>query len=75
MVDPKRAAKLIREHFENLTTEQFVENLKSACPEVFEDKQENESTEVESWEELENHEKADLMGKLNGQGCGCLRPQ
>lgn len=37
MVDPKRAAKLIRQHFEELTTEQFVENLQKHCPEVFEE--------------------------------------
>ncbi|PSB08051.1 hypothetical protein C7B62_18020 [Pleurocapsa sp. CCALA 161] len=37
MVDPKKAAKLIRQHFEELTTEQFVENLHRSCPEVFED--------------------------------------
>ena len=35
MVDPKRAAKLIRQHFEELTTEKFVENLQKHCPEVF----------------------------------------
>ena len=35
MVDPKRAAKLIRQHFEELTTEQFLENLQKHCPEVF----------------------------------------
>lgn len=27
MVDPKKAAKLIHQHFSELTTEQFVENL------------------------------------------------
>lgn len=37
MIDPKKAAKLIRQHFEELTTEQFVENLHRSCPEVFED--------------------------------------
>jgi hypothetical protein len=37
MVNPKKAAKLIRQHFEELTTEKFVENLHRSCPEVFED--------------------------------------
>ena len=37
MVDPKRAAKLIRQHFEELTTEKFVENLQKHCPEVFQE--------------------------------------
>lgn len=40
MVDPKRATELIRQHFAELTTEQFVENLKKSCPEVFEDEEE-----------------------------------
>ncbi len=39
MVDPKRAAKLIRQHFEELTTEQFVLNLQKNCPEVFEERE------------------------------------
>ena len=34
MVDPKKAAKLIRQHFEELTTEQFVENLRGLSHEV-----------------------------------------
>ena len=34
MVDPKKAAKLIRQHFEELTTERFVENLRSLSHEV-----------------------------------------
>ena len=37
MVDPKKAAKLIRQHFEQLTTEQFVSNLHRSCPELFEE--------------------------------------
>ena len=42
MVNPKRAAKLIRQHFEEVTTEKFVENLQKYCPEVFsEQEQEN----------------------------------
>ena len=39
MIDHKKAAKLIRQHFKELTTEQFVENLHRSCPEVFEDNQ------------------------------------
>ena len=53
MVDPKKAAKLIRQHFEELTTKQFVENLHRSCPEVFEDNQrshpsQNTSTSISS---------------------------
>ncbi len=42
MIDIKRATELIRQHFAELTTEQFIENLKQSCPEVFEDEQEEE---------------------------------
>lgn len=37
MVDPKKCADLLYKHFAEITTEQFVENLKKYCPEVFED--------------------------------------
>ncbi len=54
MVDPKKAAKLIRQHFEELTTEQFVENLHRSCPEIFEDQkpsdQHNSSDTISSTE-------------------------
>lgn len=35
MVNPKRARLLIRQHFAEVTTEQFVQNLQKHCPEVF----------------------------------------
>jgi hypothetical protein len=34
MVDQKKAAKLIRQHFKELTTEQFVENLRDLSHEA-----------------------------------------
>lgn len=34
MVDKKKAAKLIRQHFKELTTEQFVENLRDLSHEA-----------------------------------------
>ncbi|MFB2878754.1 hypothetical protein [Floridanema aerugineum] len=37
MANPKRAAELIRKHFAEVTPEQFLENLKKHCPEIFED--------------------------------------
>ena len=37
MLDPQKAAKLIREHFAELTTEQFVENLRNSSPKIFEE--------------------------------------
>lgn len=43
MLDPKRAAELIRKHFAQLTTEQFLVNLKQACPEILEDNEESEA--------------------------------
>ena len=42
MIDIKRATELIRQHFAELTPEQFIENLKQSCPEVFEDDLEEE---------------------------------
>ena len=44
MIDPKKASKLIRQHFEKLTTEQFVINLHRSCPEVFEDNQQSQNS-------------------------------
>ena len=34
MINPKKAAKLIRQHFEELTTEQFVKNLRDLSHEA-----------------------------------------
>ncbi|MBE9225377.1 hypothetical protein IQ264_08025 [Phormidium sp. LEGE 05292] len=41
MVNPKKAAELIRKHFAEITTEQFLENLKRSSPELFEEDNEN----------------------------------
>jgi hypothetical protein len=45
MVDPKKAAELIRQHFEELTTEQFVENLRSLSHEKVSASEEREPAE------------------------------
>ena len=50
MVDPKKAAKLIRQHFEELTTEQFVKNLRDLSHEVV---SEQERKERQRQEELQ----------------------
>jgi hypothetical protein len=42
MVDPQKAAKLIRQHFEELTTEQFVENIRDLSHEAFLDRERKE---------------------------------
>ena len=34
MLDPQKATKLIRQHFEELTTEQFVENIRDLSHEA-----------------------------------------
>ena len=44
MADPKRAAELIRKHFAEITTEQFLENLKKSSPELFAEDNENSET-------------------------------
>jgi hypothetical protein len=41
MIDPKKAASILYKHFEEVTTEQFQENLQKYCPFVFEDEEEN----------------------------------
>ncbi len=40
----KRAAEILYKHFAELTTEQFIENLKRSCPEVFEQEQDEQIT-------------------------------
>ncbi|MEY2833135.1 MAG: hypothetical protein RLZZ574_2394 [Cyanobacteriota bacterium] len=42
MVDPQKAAKLIRQHFEELTTEQFVENIRDLSHEAFRERERKE---------------------------------
>ncbi|MFB2972107.1 hypothetical protein ACE1CD_24370 [Aerosakkonema sp. BLCC-F183] len=37
MLDPKKCADILYNHFAEITTEQFLANLKKYCPEVFED--------------------------------------
>jgi hypothetical protein len=48
MVDPKKAAEILYKHFEKISTEQFVLNLKKYCPEVFEDEEENQQNKSEN---------------------------
>lgn len=52
MVDPKKAAKLIRKHFEELTTEQFVENLRSLSHEVVSEQERKEQVKRQQLESL-----------------------
>ena len=52
MVDPKKAAKLIRQHFEELTTEQFVENLRSLSHEVASEPERKERVKQQELESL-----------------------
>ncbi|MCL1470008.1 hypothetical protein [Argonema antarcticum] len=37
MLDPKEFGEILSKHFAEVTPEQFIENLKKYCPEVFED--------------------------------------
>lgn len=52
MVDPKKAAKLIRQHFEELTTEQFVENIRDLSHEAFLDRERKEQQKQRELEVL-----------------------
>lgn len=47
MVDPKKAAKLIRQHFEELTTEQFVKNLRDLSHEVVSEQERQRQEELQ----------------------------
>ena len=58
MVDPKKAAKLIRQHFEELTTEQFVENLRSLSHEAV---SKQEIKEQPSQKELQKLSKSETL--------------
>ncbi|MBC6477815.1 MAG: hypothetical protein GDA56_08510 [Hormoscilla sp. GM7CHS1pb] len=37
MLDAQKCAELIRQHFAEITTKQFLENLTNSSPELFED--------------------------------------
>ena len=52
MIDPKKAAKLIRQHFEELTTEQFIENLRSLSHEVVSEQERTEQVKRQKLESL-----------------------
>ncbi|MFB2969290.1 Uma2 family endonuclease [Aerosakkonema sp. BLCC-F183] len=41
MADPKRCAEILYKHFAEITTEQFLENLKKSSPELFDEDDEN----------------------------------
>lgn len=57
MLNPKEFGEILRKHFAEVTPEQFLENLKKYCPEIFEDNMEestrSESETNESKDELE----------------------
>ena len=56
MVDPKKAAKLIRQHFEELTTEQFVENIRDLSHEAIRDRDPKEQQRQRELETLSTSE-------------------
>lgn len=45
MLDFEKASKILKDHFANLTDEEFITNLKEYCPRIFE--KENNSDETE----------------------------
>ncbi|MFB2935681.1 hypothetical protein ACE1B6_10545 [Aerosakkonemataceae cyanobacterium BLCC-F154] len=53
MLDPKRCAEILYKHFAEVTTEQFLENLKRSSPELFEG--DNESSEISPTEIKESN--------------------
>lgn len=80
MLDPQKAASILYKHFEQLTTEQFLKNLERACPEVFEEEQEEtkssfiKGTKVdreafeEGFEEGKEQKKLEILSKLLQKG-------
>ena len=56
MKDPKKAAKLIRQHFEELTTEQFIENLRDLSHEAVLDRDTKEQQRQKELETLSTSE-------------------
>ncbi|WP_019503324.1 hypothetical protein [Pleurocapsa sp. PCC 7319] len=56
MIDPKKAAKLIRQHFEELTTEQFIENLRDLSHEAVLDRDTKEQQRQKELETLSTSE-------------------
>lgn len=70
MLDPKKCADILYKHFAELTTEQFLDNIKKYCPEVLEDDALNEQSPLsqtdESGDELE--EEAATAQKLKQSG-------
>jgi hypothetical protein len=62
MLDPKRCAEILYKHFAEVTTEQFLENLKRSSPELFEE--DKESSEILPTEVKEsNNEMAEESAK------------
>lgn len=45
MLEPKRVGEILRKHFAEVTTEQFIENLKTYCSEVLQEDSLNQSEE------------------------------
>lgn len=58
MVDPKKAAELIRQHFEELTEEQFVANLRSLSHEAV---SEQEIRKQQKQKELQTLSKSETL--------------
>jgi len=63
MIDPKEFGDIITKHFAEVTPEQFVENMKKYCPEVFdEDIKDSERSPAEKTES--NNKLAEEVAKL-----------
>jgi hypothetical protein len=45
MLDFEKASKILKDHFANLTDEEFITNLKEYCPRVFENENNSDETE------------------------------
>jgi hypothetical protein len=58
-LNPKEIGQILTTHFDELNTEQFVENLKEACPYLFDDRQHQQHQQPN---ELKNPTQPDPIG-------------
>jgi hypothetical protein len=57
-LDPKEFEKVFANHFEKISPEQFLDNLKAACPYLFDEDSIVSLKEINSQEDLSKHSTA-----------------
>lgn len=67
MLDPKEFGEILRKHFAEVTTEQFLDNLKKYCPEVLEDDSLQQSEESKLSKTVEQNFNPSEVGSMNDE--------